>query len=129
MKILFFNKVIFEGTEEECKLFRKDLIKTLSRLDDELRDTYPMKKTDTYQTYYEALKTLNPFIYETLSYFKEIVGDYFIEFQFHHMDLQGIAIRIYADLETRRTKVYTLGFIFNIIVLELRKQTIWKIKE
>ena len=64
----------------------------LFKLDDELRDTYSMKKTDTYQMYYEALKTLNPFIYETLSYFKEIVGDYFIEFQIHHMDLQGIAI-------------------------------------
>ena len=68
VKILFFNKVIFEGTEEECELFRKDLIKMLFKLDDELRDTYPMKKTDTYQMYYEALKTLNPFIYETLSY-------------------------------------------------------------
>ena len=62
----------------------------------------------------------------TLSYFKEIAGDYFITFQFHHMDLQGISIRVYTDLET---KVYTLGFVFNIIILELRRQTIWKIEE
>ena len=129
MKIVFFNKVLFEGTKEECETFRKNLIKTLLRLDDELQDTYPMKKTDTYQTYYESLKTLNPFIYETLSYLKELVGDCFIEFQFHHMDLQGISIRVYDNLETKKTRVYTLGFIFNTIVLELRKQTIWKIEE
>ena len=129
MKIIFFDKVVCEGTKEECETFRKDLLKTLSKLDDELKDTYPMKKTDTYDTYYESLKILNPFVYETLSYFKEKVGDYFIEFQFHHMDLQGISIRVYADLEARKTKVYTLGFIFNTIVLELRKQTIWKIEE
>ena len=77
----------------------------------------------------ESLKTLNPFIYETLSYLKELVGDYFIEFQFHHMDLQGISIRVYDNLETKRTRVYTLGFIFNTIFLEIRKQTIWKIEE
>ena len=129
MKIIFFDKVIFEGTEEECNIFRKDLIKTLSKLDDELQDTYPMKKTDTYQTYYEALKTLNPFIYETLSYFKEIIGDYFIGFAFYHMDLVGVRVWVYADLEKKRVKVYSFGFIFNIIVLELRKQTIWKIEE
>jgi len=129
MKIIFFDKVIFEGTEEECNAFKKNLIKTLSKLDDELKDTYPMKKTDTYLTYFESLKTLNLFIYETLSYFRDIVGDYFIEFQFHQMDLQGISIRVYSDIETKKTKVYTLGYIFNIIVLEIRKQTIWKIEE
>ncbi len=129
MRIIFFDKVIVEGTKEECENVRKGLIKTLCKLDDELKDTYPMKATDTWQTYFESLKTLNPFVYETLSYFKGMVGDYFIEFQFHHMDLQGISIRVYTDLETKKTKVYTLGFIFNIIVLELRRQTIWKIEE
>ena len=129
MKIIFFYKILFEGTKEECDIFKKNFVKTLSKLDDELRDTYAMKTNDTYQTYYESLKTLNPFIYETLSYLKELVGDYFIEFQFHHMDLQGISIRVYDNLETKKTRVYTLGFIFNTIVLELRKQTIWKIEE
>ena len=129
MKIIFFDKVIFEGTEEECESFKKDLLDTLWKLHEELMDTYPMKQTDTYQTYFEALKTLNPFIYETLSYLKEMVGAYFIEFQFRHNDLVGVGIRVYADLETKRTKVYTLGFIFNTIALELRKQTIWKIEE
>lgn len=51
------------------------MIKTLGKLDDELKDTY-----------FEALKS---FVYETLSYFKEIVGDYFIEFDFRRMDLAG----------------------------------------
>ena len=129
MKIVFFNKVLFEGTKKDCETFRKNLIKTLLQLDDELQDTYPMKKTDTYQTYYESLKILNPFVYETLSCLKKIVGDYFIEFQFHHMSLEGISIRVYTDLETKKTKVYTLGFIYNTIVLELNKQTIWKIEE
>ena len=129
MKIIFFDKVVCEGTKEECMVFKKNLLDMLIKLDEELMNTYPMKATDTYQTYFEALKILNPFIYETLSYFREIVGDYFIEFQFHHMDLVGISIRVYADLETKRTKVYTFGFIFNTIVLEIRKQTIWKIEE
>ena len=88
-----------------------------------------MKKTDTYLTYFESLKTLNPFIYETLSYLKEIAGDYFIEFHFRHMDLTGVNIYVYTDLEKKKKKAYTLGFIFNIIALELRKQTIWKIEE
>lgn len=129
MKVIFFEKVIFEGTAEECENFRQEFINTLSKLDDELRDTYPMKKTDTYQTYFEALKTLNPFIYETLSYLKEMTGDYFIEFQFHHMDLVGVVMRIYADLESKRTKICALSFIWFIVVFGLEKPAIWRIEE
>ena len=47
MKVIFFDKVIFEGTEEEYKTFRKNLLDTLWKLNEELEDTYPMKKTDT----------------------------------------------------------------------------------
>jgi len=129
MKIILFDKVICEGTTEECDAFTENLVHTLWKLDDELKDTYPMKKTDTYQTYFEALKTLNPFVYETLSYFKEIAGEYFYEFTFRYNDLVGVGIRVYADLETKRTKIYSFGFIHNVIVLELRKQTIWRIEE
>lgn len=129
MKVIFFDKVIFEGTEEEYKIFRKNFLDTLWKLHEELKDTYPMKKTDTAETYFEALKVLNPFVYETLSYFKEITGDYFVSFYFYDMHLASVGIRVYADLETKRTKIYTLGFVFNTIALELRKQTIWKIEE
>ena len=129
MKIIFFDKVIFEGTKEECESFRKDLIGTLGKLDDELKDTYPMKNTDTDATYFEALKNLNPFVYETLSYIKEIVGDNFIGFYFYKMGLAGVGIEVYENLETRKKKTYALSFIFNIIVFGLENQTIWKIEE
>lgn len=129
MKIKLFEKVICEGTAEECEAFKKNLVHTLWKLDDELKDTYSMKKTDTEQTYFDALKTLNPFVYETLSYFKEIAGEYFVKFIFRYNDLVGVGIRVYADLETKRTKIYSFGYIHNIIVLKLRKQTIWKIEE
>lgn len=129
MRILFFDKVICEGTAEECEAFKSDLLDTLSKLDDELKDTYPMKETDTYQTYFEALKVLNPFAYETLSYLKEIAGDYFIEFRFRKMGLVGISMRVYADLETKRTKVYSLAFIYNIFAFDLTEVAIFKIEE
>lgn len=129
MKMVFFNKVLFEGTKEECEIFKINLLDTLAKLDDELRDTYPMKQTDTYETYFEALKNLNPFIYETLCYLKNLIGDYFVEFQFLNMRLSGVNILVYTNLETKKTKIYTLGFVFNMIALGLRNQTIWKIEE
>ena len=129
MKIIFFDKVIFEGTKDECDIFKRNLAKTLSKLDDELKDTYPMKQTDTDETYFESLKYLNSFIYETLSYFKEIVGDYFIGFYFYKMGLAGVGIEVYENLETRKKKTYALSFIFNIVVFGLENQTIWKIEE
>ncbi|MBQ7956110.1 MAG: hypothetical protein IJ282_10225 [Lachnospiraceae bacterium] len=129
MKMVFFNKVLFEGTKEECEIFKSNLLDTLAKLDDELRDTYPMKQTDTYETYFEALKNLNPFIYETLCYLKNLIGDYFVEFQFLNMRLSGVNILVYTNLETKKTKIYTLGFVFNMIALGLRNQTIWKIEE
>ena len=43
LKIIFFDKILFEGTKEECDIFKKNFVKTLSKLDDELRDTYAMK--------------------------------------------------------------------------------------
>ena len=129
MKIVFFNKELFEGTKEECETFKNNLLDTLTKLDDELMDTYPMKKTDTYQTYFEALKVLNPFVYDTLSDIKECVGDYFIEFRFRRMDLTGVGVRVYADFETKRSKIYTLGFIFNIICFQLDMPHVWRFEE
>ena len=129
MKILFFDKVLFEGTKEECEAFRKDFAKTLGKLDDELQNTYPKKKTDTDETYFEALKTLNPFVYETLCSIKEMVGEYFIEFRFWDTDLVGVKMLVYADLETKKLKVYALSHIYFMVALELRKHTVWKIEE
>ena len=79
MKIYFFNKVLFQGTPEECECFKNNFLDTLEKLDNEMKDTYPMKQTDTYETYFEALKILNPFVYDTLCYIKEGVGEYFLE--------------------------------------------------
>ena len=87
MKIIFFDKVVCEGTKEECEVFRKNLVETLSRLDDEVKDTYPPKKTDTWQTYFETLKILNPFVYETLSYYREWLGERFVGFYFYRLTL------------------------------------------
>lgn len=129
MKIIFFDKVLFEGTKEECEAFRKDFAKTLGKLDDELQNTYPKKKTDTDETYFEALKTLNPFVYETLCSIKEMVGEYFIEFRFWDTDLVGVKMLVYADLETKKLKVYALSHIYFMVALELRKHTVWKIEE
>lgn len=129
MKILFFDKVLFEGTKEECEAFRKDFAKTLGKLDDELQNTYPKKKTDTDETYFEALKTLNPFVYETLCSIKEMVGEYFIEFRFWDTDLVGVKMLVYANLETKKLKVYALSHIYFMVALELRKHTVWKIEE
>ena len=129
MKIIFFDKVIFEGTPEECEAFRKDFAKTLGKLDDELQNTYPKKKTDTDETYFEALKTLNPFVYETLCNIKEMVGEYFIGFRFWDTDLVGVKMLVYADLETKKLKVYALSHIYFMVALELRKHTVWRIEE
>ena len=129
MKIAFFNKVIFEGTKEECESYKNHLLDTLAKLDDELKDTCPMKETDTYQSYFEALKNLNPFVYDTLCYIKEGVGDYFLEFRFRKMGLVGIGVRVYADLETKSPKIYTLAFIFNIICFELDIPHVWRFEE
>ena len=129
MKIIFFDKVIFEGTEEECKAFKKDLLKMLAKLGDELEDTYPIKETDTYEAYFEALKTLNPFVYETLSYLKEIAGDYFIEFQFLRMSLAGVGMWVYDNLAPEKRRIYMLGHIWLIIAWGQKNQTIWKIEE
>lgn len=109
LKILFFDKVIFEGTDEECDAFKHNLLSTLGRLDDELKGTYPMRQTDTDETYFEALKILNPFVYETLSYLKEIVGDYFVGFYFYNMSLAGVGIEVYANLETKKDKDICFG--------------------
>lgn len=130
MKILFFDKVLFEGTAEECEAYKQEWIKTLGRLDDELEDTYPMKKTDTNETYFEALKILNPYVYETISYIIELVGDYFISLHFSSpMSLARVHLRIYADLETKRTKMCALSYLFFITTFGLDVPTIWRIEE
>ena len=130
MKILFFEKVIFEGTAEECETFRQNFIDMLCKLDDELQDTYPIKKTDTNETYFEALKILNPYVHETISYIIELVGEYFVGLHFSSpMSLARVHLRIYADLETKRTKMCALSYLFFITTFGLDVPTIWRIEE
>jgi len=129
MKIYFFNKVLFQGTPEECECFKNNFLDTLEKLDNEMKDTYPMKQTDTYETYFEALKILNPFVYDTLCYIKEGVGEYFIGFRFRKMGLVGTSVRVYADLETKMPKAYTLAFVFNIICFGLDMPHVWRYEE
>ena len=83
----------------------------------------------TFDPLFEALKTLNPFVYETLCSIKEMVGEYFIEFRFWDTDLVGVKMLVYADLETKKLKVYALSHIYFMVALELRKHTVWKIEE
>ena len=130
MKILFFEKVLFEGTAEECETFRQNFIDMLCKLDDELQDTYPMKKTDTNETYFEALKILNPYVHETISYIIELVGEYFVSLHFRApLSLARVHLRIYADLETKRTKMCALSYLFFITTFGLDVPTIWRIEE
>lgn len=129
MKFILFDKVLFEGTNEECEKFRKDFLDMLWKLDGELKDTYPMKSTDTWETYFEALKVLNPFVHEKLSFIKEWLGVYFYEFYFYDMCLSGVSLMVYTDLETKKFKAYTLGFLFNTIVLELYVPRMWRVEE
>ena len=129
MKFILFDKVLFEGTNEECEKFRKDFLDMLWKLDGELKDTYPMKSTDTWETYFEALKVLNPFVHEKLSFFKEWLGEYFYKFYFYDMCLPSVSLMVYTDLETKKFKAYTLGFLFNTIVLELYVPRMWRIEE
>ena len=129
MKIIFFDKVLFEGTKEECEAFKKNFLDTLAKLDDELQDTYPMKETDTYESYFEALKILNPFVYEKLSFYKEWIGDCFMKYTFYKMRLASVGIRIYTNPERTKTKIYTLGFVFNIILFELDVPAVWRMEE
>ena len=129
MKIIFFDKVVCEGTKEECEAFRKNLIETLSRLDDELKDTYPPKQTDTWETYFEALKMLNPFVYETLSYFKECVGERFASFYFFNMGLAGVGMEVYENLETKKIKTYVLSYLFFILTFGLDAPQVWRVED
>ena len=130
MKIIFFDKVIFEGTAEECQAYKQEWSEMLGRLDDELRDTYPMKRADTNETYFEALKILNPYVHETISYIIELVGDYFVSLHFRApLSLASVRLRIYADLETKRTKMCALSFLYLIVTFDLDVPYIWRMEE
>lgn len=129
MRLILFNKVIFEGTKEGCEAFRIDLIKTLHRMGDELEKIYPNKRIGTHEEYFEELKTLNPFVYETLSYFKEVAGEYLVNIYFDHIDLIGVRIWVYDDLEAKTKRGYSFAKILLTISLGRRKQNFWKIEE
>lgn len=129
MKLILFNKVIFEGTKEECNAYKKEMTNRLMRFSDELDNTFPIRKNDTWETYYEALKVLNPFVYETITWYKDVVGENFVAFSFRRGDMVGLGIW-YRDFENpKRVRFRDFGFIFNAIVLEITKQDFWRVEE
>ena len=128
MKITFFDKVVFEGPKEEGKAFIQSILDNLDRLEEEIKDTYPMKATDTDETYYESLQFLNPFIYDTLNRYRDLAGEYFKEFHFYRMNLQGFNLRVYANPEKTKTKMISFGHIYLAILFDLPRQTFWKVE-
>ena len=126
MKLIFFGKVLCEGTPEECLQFKKNLLKKIHGLDEELR-AIPVEKDS--KVIFETLEFINPTAYETLSYIKELIGEYFIEYQFLRMSLPGVVVEVYEDLETKQKRGYFLGHILIIILQDEKGQTIWKVEE
>ena len=63
MKLIFFDKVVGEGTPEECMNRKKELLKKLRTLDKVLRET-PVEKDS--QVIFETLEFINPAAYEML---------------------------------------------------------------
>ena len=70
MKLIFFDKVLCEGTPEECMSFKKALLKRIHKLDKELKES-PVEKGA--EVIFETLEFINPAAYETLCYVKELI--------------------------------------------------------
>ena len=58
-----------------------------------------------------------------------MVGGYFIEFYFGRMNLAGVKIEYYADMETKKMKMCALSFIYFILVFDLDVPYIWRVEE
>lgn len=126
MKLIFFDKVLCEGTPEECMSFKKALLKRIHKLDKELKES-PVEKGA--KVIFETLEYINPAAYETLCYVKELIGAYFIEYEFFRMSLPGVAVQVYEDLETKQRRGYFLGHILIMILQDEKGQTIWRVEE
>jgi len=126
MKLIFFDKVVGEGTPEECMNRKKELLKKLRTLDKVLRET-PVEKDS--QVIFETLEFINPAAYEMLCDFKELIGETFIEYQFVRMCLPGVLVWVQDDLAPNQRRTYILGHIFHIILMDERGWKIWRIEE
>ncbi len=126
MKILFFDKVVCEGTPEECMTYKKALLKKSEALHKAFQET-PVEK-DT-QVTFETLEAINPTAYEILCYFKELIGEPFIEYQFVRMCLPGVVVWVKDELSPNQRRAYILGHIFHIILMDERGWKIWRIEE
>lgn len=126
MKILFFDKVVYEGTPEECKNYKKALLKKSEALHKAFRET-PIEK-DT-QVTFETLESINPTAYEILCYFKELIGEPFIEYQFIRMSLPGVVAWVRDDSSPNQRRGHILGHIFLNILTDDKRQTVWCIEE
>lgn len=126
MKIIFFDKVVCEGTPEECMNYKKTLLKKAEALYRALKET-PCEKDS--QVILETLEFINPAAYEILCYFKELIGEPFIEYQFFRMSLPGVVAWVRDDLSPNQRRGHILGHIFLNIIRDEKKQTIWRIEE
>lgn len=126
MKLIFFDKVVGDGTPEECRNRKKEILKKLNNLDKALRES-PVEK-DTPVTF-EALESINPTAYEILCYFKELIGEPFIEYQFIRMSLPGVVAWVRDDRSPNQRRGHILGHIFLNILTDDKRQTVWRIEE
>ena len=58
-----------------------------------------------------------------------MVGDCFVGFCLGRMNLAGVKIEYYADMETKKMKMCALSFIYFILVFDLDVPYIWRVEE
>ena len=126
MKILFFDKVVCEGTPEECMTYKKALLKKSKALHKAFQETPVEKETPVT---FEALESINPAAYEILRYFKELIGEPFIEYRFIRMSLPGVVAWVRDDCSSNQRRGHILGHIFLNILTDDKRQTVWRIEE
>ena len=126
MKLILFDKVVGEGTPEECKNRKKELLKKLKNLDKALKET--PGEGDSLVTL-ETLESINPTAYEILRYFIELIGENFIEYQFLQMGLPGVVAWVRDDSSPNKKWGHILGHIFLQILTDNSPQKVWRIEE
>ena len=126
MKLIFFDKVVCEGTPEECMTYKKALLKKSKALHKAFQETPVEKETPVT---FESLESINPAAYEILCYFKELIGEPFIEYRFIRMSLPGVVAWVRDDRSPNQRRGHILGHIFLNILTDDKRQTVWRIEE
>jgi hypothetical protein len=126
MKLILFDKVVGEGTPEECRNRKKEILKKLRDLGKALKET--PDEGDS-QVTFETLESINPTAYEILRYFKELIGENFIEYQFLRMGLPGVVAWVRDASSTNKKWGHILGHIFLQILTDNSPQKVWRIEE